>query len=112
MTEERLATDLWVKAHLRRCHAAAIPVVVARSGDPEYGVVILKINQFENGCRVLTQARDAEGRLGWLAAFDGAPVPEAEADSYIARTVDRDPDLWVIEIESRAGDHPFDGRMI
>ncbi len=35
-----------------------------------------------------------------------------EADAYVARAVDRDPDLWVIEIEHREGWHPFDGRVL
>jgi len=52
------------------------------------------------------------GRLGWLGALDGASVGEAEADAYIARAVTRDPDLWVVEIEDRAGRHPFEGKVL
>ena len=74
--------------------------------------MILKLNQLADGCRILTQARDLAGQLGWLAALGGQLVPEAEADAYIARAVDRDPDLWVIEIEDRQGRHPFDGKLI
>ena len=35
-----------------------------------------------------------------------------QADAYIARAVERDPDLWVIEIEDRNGRNPFDGKLI
>jgi hypothetical protein len=112
LSEERLPTELWVQLHLRRCSAEATPVALLRRGEPERGTVLLKLNQIEAGCRILSQARDLEGRLGWLAALGGKLVPEAEADAYIARAIDRDPDLWVIEIEDRSGRNPFDGKTI
>jgi hypothetical protein len=112
LSEERLPTELWVQAHLRRCSVEATPAALLRRGEPERGTVLLKLNQIEAGCRILTQARDLDGRLGWLAALGGKLVREAEADAYIARAVERDPDLWVIEIEDRSGRNPFDGKVI
>ncbi len=112
MSDDRLPTELWVQVHLRRCSAQAVPVVLVRRGEAERGTVLLKLNQLEAGCRILTQARDLEGRLGWLPALGGQLVAEAEADAYIARAVGRDPDLWVIEVEDRSGRNPFDGKTI
>jgi len=112
MSDDRLPTELWVSAHLRRCSATGTPAVLVRRGEAERGSVLLKLNQLAAGCRILTQARDLAGELGWLAALGGQLVAEAEADAYIARAVDRDPDLWVIEIEDRQGRHPFDGKLI
>ena len=112
MTGGRLPTDLWVKAHVRRCSTEGVPVIVARRGDPHSGIVILKINQHDAGCRVMGQIRDLDGELGWLEALNGELVPEAEADAYIARQAERDPDLWVIEIEDRLGRHWVDGEII
>lgn len=110
--DDRLPTELWVKAHLRRCHVEAIPVVVMHKGEATGGTVLLKVLQRDTGCRVLSQIRDIEGKLGWLSAMGEAPVAEAEADAYIDRAVKRDPDLWVIEIESHDGRHPFEGKML
>jgi hypothetical protein len=112
MTEARIKTEHWVHAHLRRCAVEAVPAFVVRRGDNERGMVLLKINTLENGCRVLTQARDLDGLLGWLAVLDGAFVPESEADAYIARQTARDPDLWVVEIEDRQGRNWFEGAEI
>ena len=112
MTDDRLPTDVWVRAHLRRCHAEAVPATVVRRGERTGGSLLLKLNQNEAGCRVLTQSRDIEGRLAWLPALKGALVPEPEADAYIERAVARDPDLWVVEVETRDGDHGFEGKEI
>jgi hypothetical protein len=112
MDDDRLPTELWVKAHLRRCVVDAIPATVARRGEAMGGMVLLKLNQLEAGCRLLSQTRDLEGRLAWFPALEGKLVPEADADAYIARTVKRDPDVWVIEIEDREGRHPFEGKVL
>ena len=50
--------------------------------------------------------------LGWMNALGQERVEETAADAYIQRTCQRDPDLWVIEIEDKAMDNPFEGAMI
>ncbi|MEE8271091.1 MAG: DUF1491 family protein [Alphaproteobacteria bacterium] len=112
MADDRLPTELWIKAHIRRCIAEGIPATIARKGEAIGGMVVLKLNQLEHGCRVLSQTRDLDGRLGWLPALNGEPASEADADAYITRAVARDPDLWVVEIEDRQGRHPFEGRIL
>ena len=112
MIDDRIPTDLWVKAHIRRCSVEGVPAVVARRGERTGGMVLLKLNQLEAGVRVLTQSRDLDGKLGWLAALGGALVPEADAEAYISRAVQRDPDLWVVEIEHKEGWHPFEGKVL
>ncbi len=112
MSAGRLPTEIWLMAGLRRCSADGVPATVVRRGERQSGTVILKINQREAGCRILTQARDLDGELTWFAALDGDLVAEAEADAYLERTAGRDPDLWVVEIEHRDGWHPFEGKIL
>ncbi len=112
MSDDRLPTDLWVSAHLQRCNYEGIPAVIVRRGDRSAGTVLVKLNLLGPGCRVLTQIRDPAGRLAWMAALGSEPVAEAEADSYIARAVRLDPDLWVVEIEDRRGRLPFEGKVL
>ncbi|NBC96581.1 MAG: DUF1491 family protein [Deinococcus-Thermus bacterium] len=107
--EARLPTHLWVGAHLRRCSTEAVPAYVLRKGEATGGLVLLRLARPAGGVRVLVQTRDLDGRLGWMAVLGGGWVADAEADAYVARAVDRDPDLWVVEIEHPDGWHPFEG---
>ncbi|MBT3307099.1 MAG: DUF1491 family protein [Alphaproteobacteria bacterium] len=112
MSDERAVAEFWIMAGVRRCNADGVSAMVVRRGDDRGGTLLLKINQFDLGCKVLAQARDMDGVAGWMSAFTGGLVLEAEADAYIARAMDRDPDLWVVEIESAEGWHPFDGKEL
>jgi hypothetical protein len=103
--EPRLKAEFWVKALLRRCAAADVPAMVVRRGDAEAGAVLIKVNAFENGASVLAAGWAAEGGRVWRRATGAAPVGDADAEAYIARQLQRDPDLWVVEIEDRAGRH-------
>ena len=111
-TDGRLSTELWVQAHLRRCNAEGLFAAVLRKGDLWGGTVIVKLNLLDGTFKVLSQTRDMDGRVAWLAVQQGALLSEADASAYIERQVKRDPDLWVVEIEDKQGRNPFEGKLI
>jgi hypothetical protein len=86
--------------------------VVVRHGDDTAGAVLVKLNRFEHGCTVFERTVDERGGRAWLRATGAQPVPEADADAFIARQAARDPDLWVVEVESRAGEHLLDDPVL
>ena len=110
--EARLKTGIWVKALIRRCDLAAIPIAVVARGDGDAGAILLKLNGAAEGCLVLTQARGQDGELLWMRATGPLPVAEADADAYIARQRQRDPDIWIVEIEHRKAGSVVDGRVV
>lgn len=112
MAEPRLKTGLVVQAALRLATQQAIPIAVVRRGDADAGAILIKLNQLEQGFTILAQTRTLEGELAWLRATGAELVDEQTADAYIARQVKRDPDLWVVEIEDRAGRPIFAGRVL
>jgi hypothetical protein len=109
--EARLKSAIWVKALIRRCDLAAIPVAVLNRGDDDAGAILLKFSDRDTGCQVLAQARGKDGELLWMRATGPAPVAEADADAYIERQRRRDPDLWVVEIENASAAAVIDARI-
>jgi hypothetical protein len=110
--EARLKTKLVVQAAVRLCAQRAVPITVARRGDEDAGTILVKLNRGELGCTVLAQARNTSGELAWMRATGETPVDEPTADAYIARQVERDPDVWVVEIEDREGRPVFGGPLL
>jgi hypothetical protein len=107
MSEPKLKAKLFVHAAIRRCTIEAMPVVVARKGDEDSGTILVRVYRGRGLYDIYSQARDGEGRLGWLKANGGEPVSEARAEAYMARARDIDWDLWVLDVESQDGRVPF-----
>jgi hypothetical protein len=102
----RLTARFWVDAYLARLRLADIPGFVTAHGDDGAGAVLVKLNTLDGQAVALTRGFDlASGDRLWQELTQG---PEPEVDAAIARQRDFDPDLWVIEVEDRAGRHLLD----
>lgn len=100
--DARLPTHIWIEAEIRRLSDSGIGVYVTARGERTGGMVIQKISDLSGRCRLLGLQRDLFGKLVWVDLLQDAVVEEREADAYISRALDRDPDLWVVEIEDKA----------
>lgn len=110
--EARLKTSLVIQAAVRLCALRAVPIAVTRRGDDDAGAILLKLNRRDLGFSVLAQTRSKNGESAWIRATGEALVDEQTADAYIARQIQRDPDLWVVEIEDREGRPVFNGQIL
>jgi hypothetical protein len=99
-----LKSAIWAAALVRRAQVGTAAAFVTRRGDPDAGVVIVKIARLDGTADVYLPARDMEGERAWRPAAV-APMPEAEADAIVRRETGYDPDCWVVEIEDKAGRH-------
>ena len=111
MSEYGLATDLYVSAHIRQAARENVPMMVIRRGDPSSGTIILKINLLNGMARVLIEVRDDEARV-WTPATNTDPMPDRDADAYLSRQAEIDPDAWLIEIEDKKGRVWFPGKVV
>ena len=41
-----------------------------------------------------------------------APVPEADIEARLVREIRFDPDVWIVEVEDRAGRHFLDDAVV
>ena len=97
----RLTADFWVRAYLARLQEAHIPAYVVARGDPTAGAVLVKLATLDGQGRLYQRSFDLmTGARTWVVLAEG---PEADVDAAVLRQRRTDPDLWVIEIESRAG---------
>ncbi|WCR11416.1 DUF1491 family protein [Paracoccus stylophorae] len=101
MAEPRLATNLWVAAYLARLGLAGIPAYVVAHGDDTAGAVLVKCARLDGTAQLYAREWDFQtDARPWQVTEDG---PEPQVDEAIRRQRGFDPDLWVIEIESREG---------
>lgn len=102
----RLTADFWVKAYLMRLQLAGIPAFVTAHGDATAGAVLVKQSPLDGtACAYQRSFNLMTGARAWVVLAKGS---EPEVDAAIARQRQFDPDLWVIEVEDRAGQHLLD----
>ena len=98
----RLKAGIFVRALIRRAEVAGASAFVVRKGAEEAGAVILTLSRLDGTCLLLNQARDGKGDLVWARPL-GDWSEEAKARAWLDKQVRFDPDLWIVEIEDRAG---------
>jgi hypothetical protein len=111
----RLKSGIWVAAYLRRCHVEGSFAAVRKRGADEAGAVYIKINRLD-GTAVLyapaPQSTFEETRpsdRAFAASVGGkTPAPDADVEAALAREMRFDPDVWIVEVEDRAGRHFLD----
>lgn len=97
----RLTAEFWVQAYLARLRLQDIPAFVVAHGDNTAGAILVKLNTLDGQATVFQRSFDLmSGARQWITLVQGA---EREVDHTISRQRAHDPDLWVIEIEDRAG---------
>ena len=102
----RLTAEFWVRAYLTRLRLSDIPAFVTAHGDDSSGAVLVKLNTLDGQAAAYMRSFDLmSGARKWDVLATGI---EAEIDAAIARQRGFDPDLWVIEVEDRAGRHLLD----
>lgn len=96
----RLTADFWVRAYLARLRGEGIPAFVTAHGDATAGAVIVKLNTLDGRAVAWQRSIGMDGARVWVVLAEGV---DAEVDATLARQRGYDPDLWVIEVEDRAG---------
>jgi hypothetical protein len=115
----RLKSGIWAAAYLRRCNTEGVFAAVRRRGAEEAGAIFIKISRLDGtgtlyGPAPQTAFDDAQpaDRIFTAMLGGGTPVSEADIEARLTREIRFDPDVWIIEIEDRAGRNFLDGNVV
>jgi hypothetical protein len=105
----RLKSAVWVAAYLRRCQVEGAFAVLRRRGAEDAGAIFVKVSRLDGTADLFGPAPQAmfddahpTDRI-FAPALKQQPVTEADAEAYLARQLRYDPDIWIVEVEDRAG---------
>lgn len=83
-----------------------IPAFVVAHGDDTGGAVLVKLATLDGNAVLFQRSFDlTSGERVWMELSKGA---ERDVDEAIAKQRSFDRDVWVIEVEDRAGRHLLD----
>ena len=105
----RLKTALWVAAYIRRCNVEGVGAVVRRRGAGEAGAVFVRISRLDGTSDLFGPAPQSafDAAEGAARAFTPSlatqTAADADVEAYLARQLKFDPDVWIVEVEDRAG---------
>ncbi len=101
----RLSAKFWVDAYLTRLRLANIPAFVVARGDETAGNVMVKLNTLDGHAAAFQRSFDACGDRLWITLCEGR---DGEVEEALRDQLRFDPDLWIIEVEDKAGRHLLD----
>jgi len=110
----RLKSAIWVAAYIRRCNGEGAFAVVRRRGAEDAGAIFIKLNRLDGTAELFApapqtafdDARPAD--RAFSRSFGKEPVPDQKVEDKLAKESRFDLDVWIVEVEDRAGRHFID----
>ena len=113
----RLKSGIWVAAYIRRCNGEGAFAVVRRRGADEAGAIFIKLNRLDGTAEIFAPAPQTAfddshpAERAFAPGLPAQPAPEADVEAYLTRQLRFDPDVWIVEVEDRAGRHFLDDAL-
>ncbi|HEV2553811.1 MAG TPA: DUF1491 family protein [Bosea sp. (in: a-proteobacteria)] len=105
----RLTSDFWVSAYLRQAAHDGLVAVLRRRGAAEAGAIFVKLDRLDRTAALYGPAPQSlaedDGIRRFQLILDSDP---GSVEERVARELRFDSDLWLVEIENRAGDPKLD----
>jgi len=95
----RLTSRMTIDALFRRVRAEGGFATVIARGDAIAGTILLLCRERGIAKSLLERTADLDGDYRWTPCGPQDVDSESTRDSYIQRRRDRDPDLWLIELD-------------
>jgi hypothetical protein len=109
----RLKSSIWVAAYLRRCQSEGVFGAVRRRGAEEAGAVFVKLALMNGNAMLYAPAPqtvydDSRPIERIFMPSPPQPVDERKIEERLMKEISFDPDVWIVEIEDKAGRHFLD----
>jgi hypothetical protein len=106
----RLRSDFWVSAYFRRCDVEGVEAVLRKRGAAEAGALFVKVDRLDGTASLYGPAPqvfldDSGERLFIGVLINATPL---DVEERVTRELKFDPDLWLVEVDDRAGRHFLD----
>jgi hypothetical protein len=111
VSRARLRSDIWVSAYLRRVAVEGAYATLRRRGAAEAGAIFILVDRLDGRVALYAPGPVDDLRLGerrWFRAHAAESIEPSAAEDRLARETRNDPDIWVVEVESRDGRHWLD----
>jgi len=104
----RLRADLWVAAYIRTRNLTDAWAVLRRRGAPEAGAIFIKLDLLDGSVALFgpapqSEMDDASSERRFTRLHREEYLDAAAAEARLQREIRFDPDLWIVEVEDRAG---------
>jgi hypothetical protein len=105
----RLKSSIWVAAYIRRCMLEGAYAVVRRRGAEEAGAIFVKVDRLDGTSDLFGPAPQTEFDdtrpidRAFMASLRDPPQPNDEVEAYLRKQIGFDPDIWIVEVEDKAG---------
>jgi hypothetical protein len=104
----RLRSDIWVSAYIRRCAVEDAVAALRRRGAAEAGAIFIKIDRLDGRAALFGPAPQTEtGDRGvdrlWTRLHRDEWTDPLATEERLRKEINFDPDLWIVEVEDRAG---------
>ena len=106
----RLSSEFWVSAYMRQCQTNGDFAALSKRGASHGGAVFVVINRLDGTNdlygpapqSLLDEEHDVNDRVFYKLL---SASTQEDLDTQLSKEQRFDPDLWVVERESRIGEH-------
>jgi len=106
----RLRSDFWVSAYLRRCSVEGVDAALRKRGASEAGAIFVKVDHLDGTASLYGPAPqlflDESGERLFTPILQA--VTPLDVEERMTREMRFDTDLWLVEVDDRAGRHFLD----
>lgn len=97
--DERIPAHLEVSGLVRRVGAEGGFATVLHKGEPDAGTILLVLLENGRNSRVFERMPQLDGSRKWTATRTEAADSKEKVDEYLTRRGQKDPDLWIVELD-------------